>query len=387
MIDNTVSLSVDSQLFSGWKSMRFTRGIERMPSDFMLTCTERYPNQTGVMQIKPGQACRLLIGNDIVLTGFIDRVMPSIDPHGHHITVLGRGRCADLVDCSAYANNTQFMNRSVLDIATLVCKPFNIVVSQRDPGAPALPRTQFTADGQVIPLFNVNLTTTAWQIIEEIARYACLLAYETETGDMMLAQVGTAIAASGFASGVNVEAAASMESLDQRYSTYLALNLAVDTTLPLTPGAAPSSATSGNIIKQVNDPNVSRYRPLVIISEQGYQTQDITLRRAIWEMNRRYGRSQAVTIVADDWRDKAGNLWTPNTLATVDIPELHITGVQWLISEVSFVVDPQRGKIAEVSLMPAAAFTTQPPAALYDVPLNTAVQDPTPPPPVSTAKL
>lgn len=386
--DNTVSLSVDSQLFSGWESVRFTRGIERMPSDFQLTCTERYPDQTGVMQIKPGQACRLLLGSDIVLTGWIDRVLPSIDPRGHHITVLGRGRCADLVDCSAYAANNQFLNRSVLDIARAVCKPFNIVVTQRDPGVPAVPNEPLTADNQVIPYYNVNLTTTAWEIIEQIARYACLLPYETETGDLLLSKVGTGTAASGFASGVNVESAAAMESLDQRYSTVWALALAVDSNLQLTPGAPPSSTpVGGNIIAKAYDSSVGRYRPLVIISEQGFNAQDITSRRAYWEMNRRWGRSQAVTIIADSWRDADGDLWKPNTLAPVDIPQLHLSGMQWLIAEISFIVDPQRGKIAEVTLMPPEAFTVQPPSAIYDGGLGIAMQNTTPPPPVSTVGL
>jgi prophage tail gpP-like protein len=316
------------------------------------------------------------IGSDIILTGYVDRLVASIDPRGHNITIVGRGKCSDLVDCPAFADNRQFLNHSVLDIARAVAKPFNIVVIERDPGTPAIPNEKLTADGQVIPQYNVNLTNTPWQIIESICRYASLLVYEDQDGDLLLAQVGTATAASGFALGVNVQAASVSFGVDQRYSTVWAMALAIDSTLQLAPGAPAATGTTGaNTIVRVPDPGVPRYRPLAIISEQGSAAQDITARRAAWEVARRAGRSQAVTIVADTWRDSAGIPWTPNTLVPVNIPELRLPGLNWLITQVAFVVDLQRGKVAEVTLMPPEAFTPQPPSTLWDPQIQQAMRE------------
>jgi prophage tail gpP-like protein len=377
MTDDTVWLSIGGIKFGGWTAVRVTRGIELMPSSFSLSLTERYPDQPTKMDIKPGDQCIVQFGSDIVLSGWVDRIMPSIDTRGHHITILGRGRCCDLVDCSAYANNRQFINHSVLDIATAVCKPFGIVVSQRDPGTPPTKNEKLTADGQVIPLLSVNLTTTPWQIVEEMARYSSLLAYESETGDLLLAQVGTAKAASGFTEGVNVQSAASVVGIDQRYSTVWAVALAVDTILQTAQGAPPPApgTVGGNIIASPSDPGVTRYRPLVIVSEQGYGAYEITERRALWEIARRYGRSQAITVFADSWRDGAGKLWSPNTLASLDIPALHIDGMDWLISEITFSLDIERGTIAEVTMMPPQAFTPRPPTSLFDGQLQRAMDE------------
>lgn len=377
--DDAVWLSINGVKYGGWQSVRVTRGVELMPSSFEVTLTERYPGQPKEMPIKPGDPVMVQIGSTIALTGWIDRIMPSIDPRGHNIMIVGRGRCGDLVDCTAFADNRQFLNHSVLDIATAVCKPFNIVVTERDPGTPAVANEKLTADGQVIPQYNVDLTTTAWTIIEQISRYASLLAYEDVNGDLVLAQVGTSAAASGFQQGVNVQSAASMASLDQRYSTVWAIALAIDSTLQLTPGApASTSITGANIIAREPDTGVTRYRPLVIVSEQGFGAQDIIARRAKWEVARRYGRSQAVRIEVDSWRDGAGNLWTPNTLAPLDIPALHLGGMNWLITEVSFVVDLRRGKVAEITMMPKEAFTPQPPSTIFDGQLNDAMRSAAP---------
>lgn len=374
--DDTVWLSIGGQRFGGWTGVRVTRGIEIMPSSFQVSLTERYPGDPLKLPIAPGDAVTVQFGSDVVVTGWIDRLLPSIDIHGHHITIVGRGRCADLVDCSAFADNRQFLNHSVLDIATAVCKPFNIVVSQRDPGTPATANEQTTPDGQIIPQINVNLTNTPWQIIETMARYASLLAYEDRNGDVVLSKVGTIETASGFAQGVNVQAAASMAAVDQRFSQVWALALAVDSTLQLTPGAPTAAGTSNaNVIGVAKDVGVPRYRPTVIISEQGWGNADIVKRRATWEVARRYGRSQAVTLTADSWRDGAGSLWEPNTLAPVDIPALHISGAKWLISEVTFLVDIYRGKIAEITLMPPEAFQPEPPQTLFDGQIQRAIQE------------
>jgi prophage tail gpP-like protein len=44
-VDDTVSLSVNGQLFGGWTGFRCVRGIELMPSSFEVSLTERYPGQ------------------------------------------------------------------------------------------------------------------------------------------------------------------------------------------------------------------------------------------------------------------------------------------------------------------------------------------------------
>ena len=105
----------------------------------------------------------------------------------------------------------------MLDIATAVAEPFDIVMPQRDPGTPAMANEKLTADGQVIAQYNVDLTTTPWQIIEQTSRYASLLAYEDANGNLLLAQLGTDAASSGFAQRVNVQAAASVAGIAERF--------------------------------------------------------------------------------------------------------------------------------------------------------------------------
>jgi len=59
-------------------------------------------------------------------------------------------------------------------------------------------------------------------------------------------------------------------------------------------------------------------------------------RRAEWERARRYGRSRQIQATVVGWRDGAGTLWTPNTIANVSCPTLKIDKEDWLIVDVNW---------------------------------------------------
>ena len=114
-----------------------------------------------------------------------------------------------------------------------------------------------------------------------------------------------------------------------------------------------------NQISVVTDPTVRRHRQLDIIAEAAAGGQEVAAARANWEMARRFGRSFMCHVTTDSWRDADGLLWQPNMLAPLDLPLLKTAGVQWTISEVTYVLD-QQGTTAELVLMPPAAFEPQP---------------------------
>jgi prophage tail gpP-like protein len=78
-------------------------------------------------------------------------------------------------------------------------------------------------------------------------------------------------------------------------------------------------------------------------------------------MARRIGRSQALSLTVDSWRDSAGMLWTPNNLAPIYLPAAKLTpSTPWLISEVSYILDLEGGTTADIVMMPPEAFTVAP---------------------------
>jgi prophage tail gpP-like protein len=338
-------LDVAGRQLSGWTAIRVTRGIERMPSDFDIEMTDLYPDYVTNVVVQPGDACVVKLGADVVITGYVDRFTPMIDKGSHTIRVSGRSKCADLVDCAAEWPGGQINASDVFELAKRLVAPY---------GQPNFPITVTALGARLRP---IELTTqlilgeTPFEIIERMCRWSALLAYDDPNGNLVLSQVGTVAHASGFTQAQNVQAASITYSMDQRYSEYLAF---VQSTLIYN-----DVGGAGDLITTMTDRYVPRHRRKIIIAESGDVNFDVTRQRAVWEANRRAGRSFQVTLTADSWRDAAGTLWTPNMLVPIDLPALKLPPKLWVISEVTYKRD-QNGTTADLVIMPPGAFDVQP---------------------------
>lgn len=324
---------------SGWQRIRITVGIERVPPDFEVTYTERIADgQTSVAV--PGQECQVSIGTDTVITGYVDRVEETVSAEEHQLTLTGRGRTEDLVDCAAVWQGAMFNNVTALDMATKLTAPYGIVAVTDE------------TDLKRLPVVMVNIGETAFEIIDRVCKLSGLLAFEQADGTLLLTRVGDAAAASGFEQGRNVQRASFERSMDQRFSVYTVIY----------PGNQLLGDTGSAVLSTYSykDAGVPRFRQKYVELLSNSVGVDLTKAQAMWELNRRIGRSQVVRVVTDAWRDESGALWTPNTLADVEVPSVKAPRTQLLIGEVSFMRDLYGGTTAEVTLMPPQAFDVEP---------------------------
>jgi prophage tail gpP-like protein len=335
-----VTVIIADVAYAGWQSVRITRGIERLPSDFELMLTDIYASDPDALQIKAGDTCVVKIGGDTVLTGYIDVVQIEITTKSHELHVFGRSKCADLVDCSAEWPGGQITGNSVLEIARKLAAPYNIQVdADDDPGGP-------------IPQFNLMRGESPFDIIERLCRFRQLLAYDDADGNLLLSTGSTQAAASGFREGINVERATAAFSMHERFSEYRCYMQPVALFQDL--GNLP------DLIDTEFDPKVPRHRLKILIAENGgVDWQQVAADRTVWEQARRIGRSYALRLTTDAWRDKAGALYEPNTLVALDLPTLKITGRRWTISEVTYRRD-NTGTRCDLVIMPPVAFNPTP---------------------------
>lgn len=345
MFDNDVSVIAGGQVLSGWTDVRITRGIERLPSDYNLSMSDVTPGTLNAVVVKPGDAAQIKIGDDLVITGYVDRMVPGFSARSHWIRLAGRSKCSDLIDCAAEWPGGQISGANALVIAKKLASVYG-------PNQEGIPVSSDIPDLRVIPQFNLLNGESAFEIIERLCRYSAALAYDLPDGSLFLSRVGTTRAATGCVEGQNVQTAWVEYSADGIYSRYDALLQSMDVLGDLGDG--------GNLIYTATDPNCTRHRRLVLITEAAGGGVEIVRQRALWEAARRSGRSCVVRLVVDSWRDGAGALWTPNTLVPVELPTLKLTSTELLLGEVTYLLNDDGGHTAELLLMAPSAFTPQP---------------------------
>jgi len=344
-MNDDLTLTINGKVLSGWGSVRVTRSIEQMPSDFELSLMDQYPGSEDLQRVKPGDACVLKIGTDTVLTGYVDRWSAMISSSRHGVRATGRSKCEDLVDCSAVWKNNVISASTPLQIAQRLAQPYGITVSSD------------VDDQTPVPTFVLNWGESSQEIIDRICRWAALLYYDKPDGNLYLTRVGTKQAASGVKQGQNIQAASFDDRMDERFSEYTGVSMSVSTLNEMSNDAGYESVT----LAKASDPQAAsmRYRNRVVIVESTMTALNQAQACINWEMNRRYGRAKRLRVTVDSWRDSAGKLWEPNTLIPISLPVFGLTDAVWLLGEVTFSKDEQ-GTTAEMVLMPPAAFSVEP---------------------------
>lgn len=337
-----LSLVIGGRRISGWDSVRVTCGIERLPNDFEIGLLDYYPPTNETQLVKAGDSCEVFLGEDRVITGYIDTWNGKINKTQHEISVTGRGKCQDLVDCSANWPNNVINRSNALQIAQKLASRYGIQASSN------IPSSQF----ENIPQFTLNWGESSQQVIERTCRWSALLYYELSDGNLFLTRVGTQVAASGVAQGVNIEDANYSDSMADRYSEYIGVSLSIS---PMGGDYQPVQ------LAQARDPEAKkmRYRNYITLIDSNLITARREQESINWEMNRRYGRAKTLRVVVDSWRDASKKLWQPNTLIPINIPVFGLVEKQWLLSEVVFTRN-QEGTKAILTLMLPEAFVAEP---------------------------
>jgi prophage tail gpP-like protein len=328
-----VVLTVGGQNYGGWTGVRIQRGIEQVCGQFSLSLTERWRGQDTPWPIAPGDACAVSVDGHPVITGYVDDVLPQFDAGSHQVQVAGRDATGDLVDCSAENAPGRWEHRTLLQIVAEICRPFGVAVAAVvDVGA------RFRS-------FAIQPGESAFEAIDRACRFRGVLPVADGAGGLLLTGPGPARAPVRIVQGANILSGYGFFSWRDRYGSYTVkgCDSGFDDSTP-DQNASP--------VGVADDPNVSRYRPLVLVAEGPADTAKLK-QRAIWEAAVRRGRSRRASISVAGW-GHAGGVWAPNTLVSVASQWLGIDG-DMLIASVTLTHD-EAGTRAELEVCSKEAF-------------------------------
>ncbi|MEZ8134789.1 phage baseplate assembly protein [Vibrio splendidus] len=338
-----VVLKAGGNVYGGWTKISVTRSIESMSGSFDLELTWKWQGSEDKYKafmdpIKQGQPCVVEIGGERVITGYVDDWVPSYDATQVVISVSGRDKTADLVDCSIDYPSGQFNNQTLTQIANVICKPFGIkVIVNTDVGA-AFPRIQ------------IEQGETPHELLARLARQRGVLLTSDTYGNLVITRSSKERAGVSLILGENVKAARGRFSWRNRYSSF---TVKADGASFGRWDDAPLSAVGG-IKAEVKDEEISRYRPMIIINEE-ITTAEGAAKRGQWERQRSLAKSNGAEYTVTGWRiPQTGKLWNFNTLVPV-LDEILGIDEEMMISSIMFSEDDS-GRLAVVSVVKSDAF-------------------------------
>jgi prophage tail gpP-like protein len=377
--DHQVRLLVKGTDYSGWKSVRITAGIDRQARDFDLRVTDSWPGQTDIpRRIQPGDKCQVFIGQDLVMTGYVDSTPIQYDGNAYSVAVQGRSKTADLVDCcpvpageniapiesdwdsASYASASrpvpappktaaQWRNQKLEAIAAALAAPYGVrVVAQ-------------THTGRIIPEHQVQVGETVFESIDRMMRLRHVLSSDNEHGDLVFIHLGSAGRAdSAIETGVNVLAGSADLDYKGVYSDYIVKGQRagsddqsganVSEVQGRTVGDG-SSTSSG----RASDIHIQRRR-LLVIKQSGQVDPNTCQDRAQYESARRAANALSAGYTMAGWRQASGALWRPNLLVHVRDSVIGFD-TEMLISECTWTMDEQ-GLRTDVAIGPIESYVS-----------------------------
>ncbi|WP_334470302.1 phage baseplate assembly protein [Arsenophonus sp. PmNCSU2021_1] len=125
--------------------------------------------------MKKGELVEVLIGQDKVLTGWIEATPIRYDAKSIQVGISGRSKTADLIDCAA--NTTLFTGKTLHQIASELAKPFSIkVISQKTPKTP-------------LQAFQADYGETVHEVLNKALGSQQALAWDDEDSNLLIARV------------------------------------------------------------------------------------------------------------------------------------------------------------------------------------------------------
>lgn len=336
---NPIELLVDDTAYAGWTALRATTSIEHAAGAFELEVTGRWgAGELPFNVLKPGVECTLKLAGQTVITGWIDALTREIDDRDCRVSLSGRDKTADLVDCSARVPSA-YTDRTLDQIAEDQCRDYGITV------------TTTGAVGKPFKRVVVEPGESVFELLERLARQRGVLLLPDGAGGLIIGQVGTEQAPAPLVLGGNLLSLRYTADFRDRFSEYQGLGQ-----------SAGSDDWSGKQAAQVKASatdeaaGAGRRRLKIIVGETGETDLDA---RVKWERAVRYGRSLSLQARVHGWAVD-GQLWRQNTRVQVHAPQMGMDGA-FLVTGVTYTLDNQSGTIAELDLSMPEAYTPEPP--------------------------
>lgn len=298
-----VTVAVDGQRFSSWKSVSISAAIKDAARAFRLEAACEIGAAATFRVFQAGASVEIFFNDDLVLTGYVDRYQPRINDKDAQVSISGRSKSADMIDSAAEhpQGKGRFEKKNIKEIAETLDK-FGVGIEIGE-----------GVDLATIPFYQITPGETAFRAIERLTRSEGLALMGRADGKIEITAGGRKRHAGGIVQGVNLKVGEADHNWSNRHSKYTVKGQR----------ASGSNAENLEIEAVVKDEKVSRYRPTVIVVEEDTDN-DRAKKRAVTRRDRAAGNALKASVTLQGFRDEAGEVWEPNRLIWTEAEFLQV---------------------------------------------------------------
>lgn len=322
----------------GWEQVTVTAALNEAARRFDIVVSEVGPfgdSPFVAWPFPPGLPVAVTANGLLLVEGFVDSYAPQATATAHSVTISGRGKSCDFVDCSSWHPTGRFDDKRIEEIAAELAAPFGLsVAAEVDTGVP-------------VPEFQVRQGASPLSELLPLLHQRRLTVKGTADGNLAITRAGVGHHAGGLVQGVNIEKMGGRLDHGGRHSDYVVKGQA----------ARGWQEPQLRVRGEARDPAVQRFRPRIIIDPADTDRQRAT-DRALWEAKRAAGFSVKATIDTPSFQDAGGRLWEPGWTVAVHAPFLKIEQ-DMLIERVEFRQDNGGGTMASLGLVDPKAYDGQ----------------------------
>ena len=320
-----VTVSVDGQEFTAWDSVAVTAGRSTAARSFTLQCAAELGTQALAWTFAPGKLVEIRSNGDLLCTGYTDKFIPRLDAKSAGVSISGRSKSADLVDCAALDETGFFEQMTPAEILQRLDR-FGVGISSE-------------IDLDKID-YQLNPGETVFSVADTLLRSQSATLSGQADGSAKIVGPPTKTMAGELIEGRDFTVGQATHDWSKRYSVYRLR------------GQRPGGVEDDDLEIEViaRDSKVPRFRPKV-----GVIAEDTTLgrakKRARQERDRSAGAGLTAGFTVQGFRDAAGVLWEPGALVWTESPFL-LLRQNMMIESVAWRQGPRKtGSTAALSMI------------------------------------
>ncbi len=103
--DDAATFYVNNKVYEGFKNITLSRNLTSLTGTFQITLVDKWQVEEEDFTLKPGSKISCKLGNTPLYEGFIDKMTISLSSSSRNLTISGRDKTGDLVDCAILGSN------------------------------------------------------------------------------------------------------------------------------------------------------------------------------------------------------------------------------------------------------------------------------------------